>query len=569
MQYFLPFWPGDDIYEQFDPWKDAWKGKEKRIWECFPRPPIDGVLVSLVNIQRTNHLKRMAEKEGIHKALGFNGPVMGDCGAFSYVNQLKPPDPIQTLAYYKKLGFDIGVTVDHLIVNTIKIKKEKRKEEKRVLTDEEKQYRWQITIDNAKKMFDEAQKSDYEKMRLIGISQGLNPESYVDGIRELLDYGFDYVGLGGLAKKPTKFVQEVLFRVAKEINRHAKAKGLKNNLRPRVGFHLFGVARIDLLETMIKCGVTSFDSASPLRIAWTSSNKNYMMNKDFYAAIRVPIAKNEEERREEEKVFRKLRDYHEGKTTADEFLEELSHYDPKRLPSRRKDAKKTLEVKPWEKCDCPICDETWIHVCIFRGCERNMRRGFHNVYQFHKFLRENYPRVIALTWCTKEKDPDEKLLPAYKRYSASNLFRTFWDNLHDLPVEIGILSAKYMLINWDTRIPNYEQRLTITKLPEATKDLESKLQFYDKVFFIGLGVYRQAVEKAAGNVNVPVEVYPKLELSRGKLDIIEYNRQMKEFREAIKKEIAPYLSIELTAEINRKISEQSKLDTFQKNDAFI
>ena len=555
MQYFLPFWPGDDIYELFDPWEERWEGKEKRIWESFSKPPIDGVLVSRVNIERTNHLRRKAEKEGIHSALRFKGPVMGDCGAFSYVNEVEPPyDAIETLAFYKNLGFDIGVTVDHLIVKTIKTPEGNRRE----LTDVEKRDRWQKTINNAKRMFDESQKRDYEKMRLIGVSQGWNPESYASGIRELLDYGFDYVGLGGLAKKPTKFVQKVFSRVSKEIKRLARARELRNNLRPRIGLHLFGVARVDLLETMIRCGVTSFDSASPLRIAWMSSKKNYMVNGDFYTALRIPIAKSKGKKREEKKVFQRLRNYSEGKITATEFMDELSRYDPK-FCLRKENVHKTLDDEPWEKCDCPICNEIGIHVCIFRRCERNMRRGFHNVYQFHNFLRENYPRVMALTWCTKKKDRDERLLPAYKRYSVSNLFRTFWNNVYDLPLEIGILSAKYMLINWDTRIPYYERRLTRDDLPRAIEDLTEKLRFFDKVFFIGLGVYREAVEKAAKDLDVPIDIFPKQELSRGKLDIIEYNRQMKHFREALINEVGSYLNVIPTDIRGAKVYKQTKL----------
>ena len=184
------------------------------------------------------------------------------------------------------------------------------------------------------------------------------------------------------------------------------------------------------------------------------------------------------------------------------------------------------------------------------------------MYRFHKVLRERFPRVLALTWCTGEKDPEEKLLPAYRRYSASNIFKTFWENVYDLPIEIGVLSAKYMLINWDTRISMYEERLTTDKLPGAIKDLEGKLRLYDKVYFIGLGIYRGAVEKAAKNLNIPIEVYPKQELSRGKLDIIEYNRQMKEFREAIRKDTVSYLEA-MTG------FKQTGLNAFQKNNTFI
>jgi len=554
MQYFLPFWPGDDIYEYFEPWKDSYSGKQKRIWECFGRPPIDGILVSRVNIEQTNSLRKTAEREkkGIHGALRFKGEIMGDCGAFSYVNDPKPRyDPIETLSYYKNLGFDIGVTVDHLIVKTIKLSDGKR----RSLTDAEREERWITTIEYAKKMFDEAQKSRFEKLRLIGVTQGWDPESYARGIRELLDYGFDYVGLGGLARKPTEFIRKVLLKVRLEIKRHIKKS--KSKVRPKIGVHLFGVARVNLFKTMAECGVTSFDSASPLRTSWTSSTKNYILNHKFYTAIRIPFAKTEEENKEEEILFQKLRDFSDGKASAEELVKELKHYNPKNFDSDN--LLKTLKEKPWEKCDCPICKETGIHTCIFRGCERNMRRGFHNVYQFHKTLREKYPRVLALTWCTSEKDQDKRLLPAYRRYSPSKIFRTFWNNVSDLPVDIGILSARYMLISWDTKIANYNERLTREKLQEAVQDLKEKIRFYDKVFFIGLGIYREAVNRAAREIDVPVEIYPKPELSRGKIDIIEYNRQMKYFREAVMNEIRPYLDVISPDAKKIKFYKQTKL----------
>lgn len=540
MQYFLPFWPGDDIHEEFDPWRDTWPkgGREKRIWQAFSKPPVDGVLVSLVNIERTNRLRKKAENNGIHSALGFYGPVMGDCGAFSYVAEDEPPDPIKTLAYYEKLGFDLCVTVDHLIVNTIKISKD----EKRQLSDKEKEYRQRITIENAKKMFDESQKSSYDGIRLIGAVQGLDPESYADGVRELLEYGFDYIGLGGLARKSTKYVEKVLLAVAEKITRHIKREKSRDGYFPKIGLHLFGVARPNLFETMIRCGVTSFDSASPLRMAWKSSKKNYRLGDEFYACLRIPIAQKEE-KKQEQRVLRKLKEFDEGRINAEEFMKELEAYAPKRFIPRENEIRKTLLDKPWQKCDCPICREIGIHVCIFRRCERNMRRGFHNVYEFHKLLHQRFPHVLVLTWCTSKKNPDAALLPAYKRYMASNLFKTFWNNVCDLPVDVGVLSAKYMLIHWDTKISDYEKKLMPGGVSEAVDDLKAKSDFYDRVFFIGLGEYRKAVQRAAEKLRVPVEIFPKEQLSRGKLDIIEYTRQMEEFRKAVMDEVSPYLEI--------------------------
>ena len=45
-----------------------------------------------------------------------------------------------------------------------------------------------------------------------------------------------------------------------------------------------------------------------------------------------------------------------------------------------------LEDAPWKKCPCGICGEAGINVIIFRGSERNKRRGFHNIYAFRQRL---------------------------------------------------------------------------------------------------------------------------------------------------------------------------------------
>jgi len=98
------------------------------MWEIFKedRIPFDGVLVSRAKIDDNKTKKKRIQELGIHKFLrlprGF--PVIGDCGAFGYVDEDLPRyDPIEILEYYKELGFDAGVTVDHLVVPNTSPKK--------------------------------------------------------------------------------------------------------------------------------------------------------------------------------------------------------------------------------------------------------------------------------------------------------------------------------------------------------------------------------------------------------------------------------------------------------------
>ena len=54
---------------------------------------------------------------------------------------------------------------------------------------------------------------------------------------------------------------------------------------------------------------------------------------------------------------------------------------------RSEDYRSTLEEQPWKSCPCSICKRLGIHVVLFRGAERNRRRGFHNVYVTYQRLQ--------------------------------------------------------------------------------------------------------------------------------------------------------------------------------------
>src|SRR5690606_28862346 len=49
---------------------------------------------------------------------------------------------------------------------------------------------------------------------------------------------------------------------------------------------------------------------------------------------------------------------------------------------RTKAYREVLEARPWRDCPCDVCQKIGIHVILFRGAERNRRRGFHNIYVF-------------------------------------------------------------------------------------------------------------------------------------------------------------------------------------------
>jgi len=54
-----------------------------------------------------------------------------------------------------------------------------------------------------------------------------------------------------------------------------------------------------------------------------------------------------------------------------------------------------LQDKPWKNCNCVICEEIGVEVIIFRGNDRNRRRGFHNTYVFYKRFQELLQQLCA------------------------------------------------------------------------------------------------------------------------------------------------------------------------------
>src|SRR5215216_4668532 len=119
-----------------------------------------------------------------------------------------------------------------------------------------------------------------------------------------------------------------------------------------------------------KYGVTSFDSASYLRKAWLSSDKNYLtVDGKFYGAIRIPqsdkslITRNLKDPDKlkllERQALEKVRGYDEGRCSLQETLNAIISYDKAIGEDREFERyyKQTLEDMPWKKCPCSICKQ--------------------------------------------------------------------------------------------------------------------------------------------------------------------------------------------------------------------
>src|SRR5690606_10589101 len=127
-------------------------------------------------------------------------------------------------------------------------------------------------------------------------------------------------------------------------------------------------------------------SASPLRKAWLDASHNYWTLEGVtYAAIRIPSPPKDLRVPRAEALERgalaAVRGVASRETTVEGALDALEAYHALVRPSKpfmRDHYERALEERPWERCPCAVCREAGAEVIIFRGNNRNRRRGFHN-----------------------------------------------------------------------------------------------------------------------------------------------------------------------------------------------
>jgi len=408
VSYFLPDW--DDLLDEgFDFEADAFSGdsrKDRSDKHCCilmqPKRMCDGVVVSLAqHITSKGPLRRIMGTEAGSLAptnlrnqfgLGKDQLLFGDCGAFSYVNDDRPGIFVeQAVALYELYGFDFGASVDHIPVSRIV-----RDGSKIQLTDEQRQGRVEITKENAKQ-FLRVVKSRPASFTPVGVIQALDPAGYAVTARLYHELGYRHVAIGGLVALPDALVEGIVTRVMAVVE----------ILNPRPWVHLFGIFRPKLQAKFRELKVDSFDSATYFRKAWLRSDQNYLAKTgEWYGALRVPMTSDGRTRKrleasgldiatleaQEARVLKLLCQYDRDEVAVKEVLDAVIEYDGRLTRSSdggslRAKYERTLRDRPWRECDCPFCKQAGIHVLIFRGANRNKRRGAHNTLMLYGSLR--------------------------------------------------------------------------------------------------------------------------------------------------------------------------------------
>ena len=392
--------PGRNPY-----WDDAFPH------EIMGYAPYDGVLVSrgIVGDHRVRGKYSEAQamrfrRVGARKFLRLDGPesagldIFGDCGAFTYHQEEVPPyAPEDMVEFYHEGGFTHGCSVDHIIFDY----------------DEtglglnggsaEARRRFDITLENAAGFIKAARKHS-GAFTPLGVIQGWSSGSMAEAAKRLWKMGYRYLAIGGMVPLRTPQIKSAVSAIRDALPHDAR-------------LHILGFAKADDIEGFVPLRITSFDTTSPLLRAFKDKKSNYYLPGksgclEYFTAIRIPqaientklmrLVKQGTVRQEnlvdlEQRALETLRAYDVGKATLEKALESVLAYGSlaelgapvEALPGAasvgdlRSRYHKTLSERPWKRCSCAICKVLSVEVMIFRGSNRNKRRGIHNMGVFH------------------------------------------------------------------------------------------------------------------------------------------------------------------------------------------
>lgn len=512
-----------------------------RIWDFYDPSPVDGVLISISTITENRAKLARIESVGARRFLRLknNMQLIGDCGAWQYKDLDKPPYKVEeVLDYYNRLGVDYGISLDHI-----------------PFFGNPKE-RMELTYNNALASYDlwkpRYERGDYGFV-LMGSVQGLTIEDYVDMFNKLCIKGYRHFAIGGLARRDSEFIKKLVGELVKVARSHHDVEKI----------HFLGIARASVIPhlTELKEHVNeiSFDNTTFLRMAWTRTKGNYILEDGrVYTAIRL--------RKGDQDLYELLRKFDEGVVDLHVVAERLKltleergelEYMPYYLA--------TLKDRPWKICGCEICRRNGIEVLIFRGNNRNRRRGFHNVHVFSKLLKsgrlkdtsfrivklktvtwkiiesniarrladliEGSRKILVITHCTAQKSVDSALIAkiasevgvrvpsfdleyeelyrrVFSRYvrPAVEMYRGTFLHIKNVietlnkcrDVDLYIISARYGVLESRDRIVPYDA--TLKGMKQAELDRWSKERGVNEKLF---RVY------SSGGYDLVIAVLPK------------------------------------------------------------
>jgi hypothetical protein len=407
--------------------------------QIYPTPPYDGMLISRAIVggafaggKYSEAQARRLRRDGARAFLRLDRPhfahlpVFGDCGAFSYHAEDCPPySPEDMLGFYDDGRFDYGCSVDHVIFDFDEAVSGMSGGSAEALR------RFDITLANAS-TFMKASRQMSGRFTPLGVIQGWSPASMAEAARRLVAMGYDYLALGGTVPLKTPQIRAAL-------------RAVRDAIPDSTRLHVLGFAKADDIEQFLDSGITSYDTTSPLIRAFKDAKANYYLRGGdgritYYTAIRVPQAlenpkllrlakegaiRQDELVRLERHALQALRAYDRDEARLDETVDAVLAYSaPATLGQRiehlpgtrnfstlRETVTRTLADRPWKLCGCEVCRSAAVEVIIFRGSNRNKRRGMHNMRVYHELVSDarqdrSVPQITPLNFNARTADED-------------------------------------------------------------------------------------------------------------------------------------------------------------------
>lgn len=393
--------------------------------ELMSPAPYDGLLVAMSALRQAEGVAKSkvrystAEEQrflrvGARRYLRFDGAahrelmLMGDCGAFAYVEHSEPAySPAEVVEFYLDAGFTHGVSPDHVIFQC-HLENPTASE-----VPKEATRRYEITLANAEE-FRRLVFSEGTPFEPIAAVQGWSPASMAKASKTLIRMGYQYLAVGGLVPLRVEAI-------------HAVLRAIREAIGPQPKLHLLGFAKADHIDAFTGYDIASFDSTSPLIRAFKDEKSNYYMDKgdgtlEYYTAIRIPQAlentrlmhgvkkgifdpvtllAKERVALDAVRAFDRMPKNLDGTVGAVmDYYQFLLYGENVSAVAREKamlemtrQVRRTLEHSPWKSCRCDVCRAVGVEVIIFRSSNRNKRRGFHNLSVYHRHLQKALERV--------------------------------------------------------------------------------------------------------------------------------------------------------------------------------
>lgn len=380
--------------------------------EVFSSPAYDGLLVSKgivdgfgpgstrYTLAQRHRLLRVGAREffRLEETGARDVPVMGDCGAFTYVREKHPPYTVdEVINFYVECRFDLGISVDHVILSY-------QPEWDVAGCPPDVKERQDITLQLAAEFLSTHRQQNL-RFEPVGVAQGWSPASYAAAVSSLQKMGYSYIALGGMVPLKTR---EIL----------ASLSAIATVRKAQTRLHLLGVTRVEEVPTFAGFGVFSFDSTAPLRQAFKDEKNNYYTLDRTYSAIRVPqvegnpalqrrikagLVSQPLARRLESECLDGLSKFDRREIGIDAMLDLLRRYEEIYDPQHdhTEAYREVLQDRPWANCQCDVCHRLGYHVILFRGAERNRRRGFHNVWVFYRRLHRELASSGGMPVCSE------------------------------------------------------------------------------------------------------------------------------------------------------------------------